>query len=299
MIQLVNCSNQTVLGTANAAQQKGGPELPVFPEEGTWIMQPVGSANHANVLTIDIPVQWENTICPKSAHGMCEGIIGPRFWPRTGCRYDLSFSKAQCETGGCSGQYDCSAARQSASVGTTVAEWTFNQPVANLETLPPNNWCMGDGLPPSPPTISYCADFPDISAVDGANLNMDIQPLNASAHDPFDTPPGCVPGSPTSVGHDIQWLAEQYPLTTHGADLRAKCDVADFQLKRSTLAKSGLPRGVIVNKAGSRRRGGRHGGLFLELREICVPDTARQGLQRKRVGGRGGTVLSLEIILPG
>ncbi len=148
VIQLVNCSDQTVLGTANAAQQKGGQELPVLPEEGTWIMQPAGSADNANVLTIDIPTQWENTKCPPSAHGMCQGIVGPRFWPRTGCRYDLSFDKAQCETGGCSGAYDSSAARQSASVGTTVAEWTFNEPVANLKDLPPNNWCIGDGLPP-------------------------------------------------------------------------------------------------------------------------------------------------------
>ena len=180
VVQLVNCSNQIVLGTANAAQQKGGQELPVLPEEGTWIMQAAGSANNANVLTIDIPTQWEDTKCPPSAHGMCQGIVGPRFWARTGCRYDLSFDKAQCETGGCSGAYDCSAARQSASVGTTVAEWTFNEPVANLATLPSNNWCMGDGEPPAAPTVSYCKDSPDISAVDGANLNMDIQPLNAS-----------------------------------------------------------------------------------------------------------------------
>ena len=240
VIQLVNCSDQTVLGTANAAQQKGGQELPVLPEEGTWIMQPAGSADNANVLTIDIPTQWENTKCPPSAHGMCQGIVGPRFWPRTGCRYDLSFDKAQCETGGCSGAYDCSAARQSASVGTTVAEWTFNEPVANLKDLPPNNWCIGDGLPPPSPTISYCKDSPDISAVDGANLNMDIQPLNASAHDPFDV----------LGGHDIQWLAEQYPLTTHGDDLRGHCAVEDFQLSRLKLANSGLPRGVIVDKAG-------------------------------------------------
>ncbi len=261
VIQLVNCSNQTVLGTANAAQQKGGQELPVLPEEGTWIMQPVGSANNANVLTIDIPVGWENTVCPKSAHGMCQGIIGPRFWPRTGCRYDLSFDKAQCETGGCSGAYDCSAARQSASVGTTVAEWTFNQPVANLETLPPNNWCMGDGLPPPAPTISYCADFPDISAVDGANLNMDIEPLNASAHDPFDV----------LGGHDIQWLAEQYPLTNHGDDLRAHCDVADFQLTRLKLAKGGLPRGVIVDKAGNPEGGNSTVACFSNCGRYAYP----------------------------
>ena len=65
--------------------------------------------------------------------------------------------------------------------------------------------------------------------------------LTPAPHDPFDQ----------LGGHDIQWLQEQYPLTMHGDDLRAHCDVADFQLNRSTLAKSGLPRGVIVNGSGN------------------------------------------------
>ena len=119
VVQLVNCSNATVVGTANAAQQKDGQPLPVMPREGTWLMGPAGSANNGNVLTIDIPIQWEDTKCPQGEKN-CKGIVGPRFWARTGCRYDLAFDKAQCETGGCGGRYDCSAARLAASVGTTA-----------------------------------------------------------------------------------------------------------------------------------------------------------------------------------
>jgi Thaumatin family len=231
VVQLVNCAQQTLLGTANAAQQKGKNPLPVLPREGTWLMGPKGSGT--NVLTIDIPLEWEDTKCPENAHGMCQGIIGPRFWARTGCRYDLGFDKAQCETGGCGGRYDCSAARLANTVGTTVSEWTFNEPVSSL----------------APPPISYFKDSPDISAVDGANLNMDIEPLGGDPHDPFDKPPsGPDEGK---MGHDIQWLAEQYPLTAHGQDVRASCAPAPFQLTRSTLT-TGNPIGfVYVNKDGA------------------------------------------------
>jgi hypothetical protein len=97
--------------------------------------------------------------------------------------------------------------------------------------------------------------------VDGANLNLDIQPVGSTPHDPFDTPPDwSLPKNPPK-GHDIQWLAEQYPLTVHGQDLRndAACNVATglkgccppaFRLKRSTLT-TGNPFGfVIVDKPG-------------------------------------------------
>ena len=43
-------------------------------------------------------------------------------------------------------------------MGTTVSEWTFYEPISNGN-------------------ISYFEDSPDISAVDGADLNMDIQPV--------------------------------------------------------------------------------------------------------------------------
>ena len=167
VIQLVNCSKATLLGTANAAQQQFKNPLPVLPREGTWEMKPVGSAGNENVLTIDIPLGWENTKCPEGQKN-CEGIVGPRIWARTGCRIDVAFDKAQCETGGCGGRYDCSAARLAASVGTTIAEWTLAEPVQN-STVPP---------------IKYLKDSPDISAVDGENLNMDIQPLGATPRNP-------------------------------------------------------------------------------------------------------------------
>jgi len=221
VVQLVNCAKGvTLLGAANAAQQKGGNPQPILPNEGHWELGPQGGGN--NVLTFEIPLNWENTKCPENAHGMCQGIVGPRFWARTGCRVDIDFDKAQCETGGCGGRYDCSAARQSNSVGTTVSEWTFAEPVTN-----------------SPPTKMYLKDSPDISAVDGANLNMDIEPVDGSPHDPFDI------NGPGKAPHDIQWLAEQFPLTMQGQDIRADCNVADFQLLRSTLATSN-PYGFVI-----------------------------------------------------
>ena len=40
-------------------------------------MQPFGSPNNANVLTIDVPPQWAGTVPEKST--------GPNLWVRTGC----------------------------------------------------------------------------------------------------------------------------------------------------------------------------------------------------------------------
>ena len=100
-------------------------------------------------------------------------------------------------------------------MGTTVSEWTFYEPISNGN-------------------ISYFKDSPDISAVDGADLNMDIQPVGGSPHNPFDA----------LGGHDIQWLAENYPLTKHGEDLRNQCPSA-FALRRSDL----------MEKLGAKARG--------------------------------------------
>ena len=111
-------------------------------------------------------------------------------------RRPTSQAGKQCETGGCGGKYDCSKAHLGASVGTTIAEWTFYEPVK---------------APLDAPTLFYNKDSPDISSDDGVNLTIDIQPLKSSPHDPFDA----------LGGHDIQWLAEQYPLSQAGQDLRA------------------------------------------------------------------------------
>lgn len=247
VVQLVNCSDQTVLGAANAAKQPGPAEpTSVFPREGTWVMAPATPGSTANVLTIDIPPQWEDTKCAPGASS-CDAI-GPRFWARTGCRYDIASGRAQCETGGCGGQYDCSAARQGASVGTTIAEWTFYEPVVAP-------------LPPDKPLLHYFKDSPDISAVDGVNLTIDIQPLNSSPHDPFDA----------LGGHDIQWLAEQYPLSQYGQDLRAAGQCLDsFRLKRSDLT-SGTRAYVIVDNDGQPLGGDSTVACFSNCAKYAYP----------------------------
>ena len=217
VVQLVNCSDQVLLGAANAAFHNGANPTAVFPREKTWVMQKAGSPNSGNVLTIDVPPEWEDTVCVQNDPN-CKAT-GPRLWARTGCRYDPVSDRAQCETGGCSGIYDCSKADQSAAVGTTISEWTFYEKVSS-----------GNGK------ITYFKDSPDISSVDGVNINMDIQPVGGSLHDPFDA----------GGGHDIEWLAEQYPLTVHGDDLRSpnRC-IDSFRLKRSDLT-SGTPYGFVI-----------------------------------------------------
>ncbi|PNG25404.1 hypothetical protein CR492_13840 [Methylocella silvestris] len=241
VVQLVNCSNQTLLGAANAAGKPGVPLTSVLPREKTWVMKPFGAANNLNVLTIDIPPEWEATIGP--------GATGPRLWTRTGCRYDISSDRAQCETGGCAGVYDCSKAKLGASVGTTVSEWTFYQHV----TSP-------DG------TISYFKDSPDISAVDGVNLTMDIQPVGGTSVDPFDA----------QGGHDIQWLAENYPLTQHGMDLRAdNLCIPAFRLLRSDLT-SGIYGFVIINNKGKPVGGDATVACFSNCGRYAFPTTPDQ-----------------------
>jgi hypothetical protein len=56
---------------------------------------------------------------------------------------------------------------------------------------------------------------------------MDIQPVGGSPHNPFDA----------LGGHDIQWLAENYPLTKYGDDLPNQC-LPSFQLRRSDLMET-------------------------------------------------------------
>jgi len=234
-VQLVNCSNEIVLGTAGPAHKKGLPGVTILPREGTWVMQPAHSGNNLNVLTFDIPLEWENTQCQPHE----TDCLGPRFWPRTGCRYDEAFDWAQCETGDCSNRYDCSAARLFGLGPATLSEWTFAQPVSNGQ-------------------VSYLKDSPDISAVDGVNLNIDIQQIGGDATNPTDDLKNKV--------HDAQWLAENYPLTMHGADLRTNGNCvlksvsgivfnqANFLLTRSKVAAA--RGGVIVIDDKNTPRGG-------------------------------------------
>jgi hypothetical protein len=101
---------------------------------------------------------------------------------------------------------------------TTLTEWTFYQPIQN-----------GDK--------TYFFDHPDISAVNGANLTVDIEPVGG---DPTD---------PTAPTNDL-WLKWNYPLSVPGADLRAN-DNGNFNLKRSDIDKSGVYGYVIVDEDGN------------------------------------------------
>jgi len=236
VVQLVNCSNQTLLGAANAAGKVGAGLTAVLPREKTWVMEAYGTGK--NVLTIDIPVEWEATIGA--------GATGPRLWARTGCRYDIASDRAQCETGGCGGKYDCSAAHLGASTGTTVSEWTFYERVTSGNSR-----------------ITYFKDSPDISAVDGVNLNMDILQVKGDAHDPFDA----------QGGHDIQWLAENSPLTIYGKDMRedSRC-IPSFRLRRSDLTK-GLYASVIIGNDGKPLGGDSTVACFSNCARYAFPAT--------------------------
>jgi hypothetical protein len=181
-VQLVNCSDQVLLGAANAARAKDQPAWPVFPQEGTWVMQPFNPnnpADYSNVLTIDIPPQW---------YGQHVGGNTGNFWARTGCRYDITANRAVCETGGCSSQYDCSSGNISPPALATIVEWTFYQHFEGTR----------DDL---------FIDSPDISAVNGASLTVDVSPKGGDEFNPTNA-------------KDHHWLNWNYPLTVHGADLR-------------------------------------------------------------------------------
>jgi len=183
VVQLVNESDVTLLAAANKAFVVGHEPKAVLPREGTWLLGP------KSVLTVDIPPEWESTI-PK-------GSVGPVFWARTGCRYDIAHNFAQCETGDCGGVYDCSQAGRTPPGPKSLAEWTFKDPNNN--------------------------SAPDISVVDGVNLNMDIVPVGPHS----DTPVGPVDSH--------FWLGTaNLPLTKCGGDLRAGCPSA-FQLRREQL----------------------------------------------------------------
>jgi Thaumatin family len=189
VVQLVNESNVTLLAAADAAHGPGQPPFPVLPREGTWVIEPRG------VLTIDIPPEWQGTICPHPCppNG---GALGPLFWARTGCRFDIAHDITQCETGQCGGFYDCSKANQTTTGTKALAEWTFNDPNNN-------HW-----------------SFPDVSVVDGVNLNMDIQPVG--------------PHTEHMPGNKF-WL--DHPLVKCGGDQRDDLWCASrFRLKRSQLA---------------------------------------------------------------
>jgi hypothetical protein len=201
-VTFLNRTNETLLlgvtGPTNITLEQ------TLPREGTLTMQP-GQSLH-----FDIPSQW---LCTSGQ----PGIVGVRFWARTGCRFNEADNKAQCETGSCGSLYNCfevSGARLVANAGlapTTLAELCFQ---------------CGDGV------THY-----DVSLVDGYNISMDITPVNGSAYKqncaPNSPPCGCTPTTPQYDTSNCYWNVSG--LCASGVhDLRSICP-ANFQLKRSDL----------------------------------------------------------------
>lgn len=222
VVQLVNETDVTLLVGAVAAHRAGEPPFPVLPREGTWEIGPRG------VLTVDIPQQWENTVGG--------GSLTPVFWPRTGCRYDIAHDIAQCETGQCGGTYDCSKANLTAAGPKSLFESVINDPA--------NHGWSG----------------PDVSVVDGVNINMDIVPIGPhTEHMPTES----------------HWL--DHPLVKCGGDQRDTpfwCPER-FALRRRNLASrmfiEGSPGGDDVVACFSNC------GLYkypTEPNENCTPDPA-------------------------
>ena len=221
VVQLVNESTVTILAAANAANQGGKSPIAVEPREGTWVMKPkpagdTYNGDNGNILTIDIPKNWEGTECPQT-NRTC-GAVGPRFYPRTGCKYDIKHNLAQCETGGCGDAYDCGkqALRNLASSGkapVSIVEWTFNSQ-------------GGQGYA-----------YPDISLVDGVSITIDVQALGKHC----ESKPG--------VASEPNWLSMNQPLAKHGIDLRANC-IPNFQLTRGQVGQiiegTGNPNDVVA-----------------------------------------------------
>jgi hypothetical protein len=139
-LQFINKTNQTILlGALGPSLPIGSTELSVPNEK--WTI-PSGK----NIL-VGIPSNW---LGPNLNPG-------PRFWARTGCRYNAQTGFAQCESGGCNLNYDCNLAGDQPA---SLAEFCFN--------------CgqYGD-------EVVY-----DVSLVDGYNLSIDIIPIGASSANP-------------------------------------------------------------------------------------------------------------------
>ena len=162
-VQFVNQSGQMLLLGAL------GPSI-VLPREGTWELP------NGGILNIDIPSSWLNTAGNSS-------LIGPRFWARTGCRYNIHDDKAQCETGSCGGAYNCSKANLAGNTPTSLAEFCFQ---------------CGNGL-----------TYYDVSLVDGYNLSINIEPVGSFS-----------PTNPNNP-NDVFWCKSD--TCNKGQDLRSIC----------------------------------------------------------------------------
>lgn len=155
-------------------------QAPIETREKTWILPNNGTLN------IDISQAWLNT-AGNSA------LIGPRFWGRTGCRYNIQDGKAQCETGSCGGAYDCSKNNLAGQIPASLAEFCFQ---------------CGEGF-----------TYYDVSLVDGYNLSIDITPVNYSSKNPNDPNDVFWCGTDTcNKGQDLRSVCPQ-GFQLHSSDL--------------------------------------------------------------------------------
>jgi hypothetical protein len=129
-----------------------GPNPAAQPSSGeSWKADPGES------ITVRIPGTWLHT---SSNHHRTP--LGPRFWARTGCKYDATLEKAQCETGDCGNNYDCGAKFLAGKAPVTIAEFCFE---------------CGDQF-----------TYYDISLVDGYSISVDVLPGAHSAVRPGGVP---------------------------------------------------------------------------------------------------------------
>ncbi|MBV8772421.1 MAG: hypothetical protein JO166_08850 [Deltaproteobacteria bacterium] len=139
----------------------------------------------------------------------------PRIWARTGCRYNVTEDRAQCETGGCADRFDCGTAGPggvslAGSAPVTIAEFCLNCIPSAQPTLRLNYW--------------------DVSAVDGVNLSMNVEPTGtfSASHPPNVEDKFWCQFEPNSS-------PEVYsPNSVSGSDLRASCPTG-FQLQSQQL----------------------------------------------------------------
>ena len=78
-VQLVNCSDQVLLGAANAARAAGQPPWPVFPQEGTWVMQPFNQEPHG--LFQRAHHRYSSAVVRPACRGEHGELLGPNRLP--------------------------------------------------------------------------------------------------------------------------------------------------------------------------------------------------------------------------
>jgi len=172
-----NCPETLLFGASGPSE--------VSPSNGNWNVNPGGS------ISISIPLTWLHT---QDHHH--RSTVGPRFWARTGCKYDVNAKKAQCETGDCGNYFDCSKAKLAGKAPTSLAEFCFE---------------CGD---------SYT--YYDVSLVDGYSVGIDIVP-----GEPYNDKR---PGDPTNP-----FWCPTSNLCNHGTDMRSECS-SNFTLYNSDLS---------------------------------------------------------------